>query len=58
VFNRRKTEKNTSIARGVWGPYLGLESTRIGAIENLRRVNIKMPDYSSSNMEDLFHIRY
>lgn len=58
VFNKRKTEKNTSIARGAWSPYLGLESTKIGTIENLKRIDIKMPDYSSSNLEDMFHIRY
>lgn len=58
VFNKRKTEKNTSIARGAWSPYLGLESKKIGTIENIRRVDIKMPDYSSSNLEDMFHIRY
>lgn len=58
VFNRKKTETNTSIARGSWSPYLGIESTKLGTIENIRRINIKMPDYSNSNLEDMFHIRY
>ena len=58
IFNKRKSENNTSIARGAWSPYIGLESTKVGTIENLRRINIKMPEYSSSNLEDMFHIRY
>ena len=54
---RNPSQNATNILRGVYGPYLGLEG-----MENLPYpmtvIDIKIPNYSESNMAEYFQIRY
>ena len=58
VFKKSKAEKNTSITRGNWGPYLGFELSRRGFSDNLQRIDIKIPNYSISKLSEYFLQRY
>lgn len=51
-----KTTKATNIARGCFGPFLGVDSTQI--VHQNEIVNIRIPGYSKNNLDDYFTIRY
>lgn len=52
----KANSKATNIMRGAFGPYIGLES--LNNIENLTLVDIKIPGYNETLMEEYFNIRY
>jgi hypothetical protein len=54
---RNPSKKATNLIRGVFGPYIGLEGD-IELSNNLSVIDIKIPNYSESNMSEYFQIRY
>lgn len=57
LFVKNKSTGNHNLVRGLWGPYLGIEYVT-GRQENLRRINIMVPDYSRLYMTSYFLQRY
>lgn len=59
-FEYIKIENNstnaTNIARGSFGPYIGIDSDYMEFVNNI--VNIRIPGYSVANMSNYFTIRY
>lgn len=54
LWKEETSEKATNITRGSWGPYLGMENYHIP----MRIIDIHIPGYSLSLMEEYFKIRY
>lgn len=57
-YSYKNLSKNaTNLVRGIYGPFLGIEST-IPLPREMAVIDIKIPNYSESNMGEYFQIRY
>ena len=54
---RNPSEGASNVLRGVYGPYIGLEGQEKLPYA-MTVIDIKIPNYSESNMSEYFQIRY
>ena len=54
---RNPSEEASNVLRGVYGPYIGLEGQEKLPYA-MTTIDIKIPNYSESNMSEYFQIRY